>query len=179
MLSYPPTDSLYKFSAIAGLIVIGCSLYFPMKLSVELELETNEVSTSIAIAKAKNEHLSTKIAEVNEIIKNSILVHQGGYIKDLDKLQLNYSPDEVKLKLGELKEMLLETKIIAATTVGLYERSKILYSQTKELITLAIVTFGTGLCLTVLGFLFWYIKIQVPLDHQIALNNPEIDNGLH
>ena len=56
-LPIPPSDSLYKFTAIGGLILVVLSMYVPWKLEADLKIAMIDIEFEIDKAKLKGQSL--------------------------------------------------------------------------------------------------------------------------
>ncbi|PAK91743.1 hypothetical protein B8X02_11865 [Stenotrophomonas rhizophila] len=67
-----PTDNLYKFAALAGLLLIVLGLAYPSSKIFEIELYQNEIDTDIALAEARAEafrRLSDRLTERSPVTR--------------------------------------------------------------------------------------------------------------
>lgn len=74
----PPTDNLYKFFAIAGLILLVFSLYYPKKLVEEVSSEIIKLNASVDIAELSINKSITKQNKITiiEIDRDTKLLKQ-------------------------------------------------------------------------------------------------------
>ena len=67
-----PTDNLYKFAALAGLLLVVVGLAYPSSKVFEIELYQNEIDTDIALAEARAEafhRLSDRLTERSSVTR--------------------------------------------------------------------------------------------------------------
>ena len=88
MQTYPPTDSLYKFSAIVGIIILVLSVYAPFKILYNIKQETIELERRVSVAEIESEFLHRQIEESHEIIELSRTMMKKGYKPDLTKIDM-------------------------------------------------------------------------------------------
>ena len=143
-LPSPPTDSLYKFIAIFGLVLILFSVSYPPAKGFDLKV-------AAADAVALSEKLDVGMDNVES--KLSILERTKSPAK------------EDVAKVRELMTMTLLDRVDARRAKSLFmiqAEAAIFY------LYLGISTLITGTILTVLGFSLWYVRIQRHLDKAIA-----------
>ena len=75
-LPTPPTDNLYKFMAIAGLLVFAASIYFPFQFAFRIHDEVMQCEESMAVLQADVDYTIEKKREIDSIIHNTILRQQ-------------------------------------------------------------------------------------------------------
>jgi hypothetical protein len=106
-----PTDNLYKFMAIAGLLLFAATMYFPAMLQIQLDdqlIQNNESANALA---ADLEFTQIKIARTKQIVTNSIFQQEGKYTHSTDKLTLSYSESEIKQMVNEILELNHQNKL--------------------------------------------------------------------
>ena len=159
-----PTDNLYKFLAIAGLFVVGYSNYFFHKADVELSLNVYLEETKSSEYRIRSNGLSEHSENIRDLVENSIAVGNGTYTYNKDKLQLEYSNDEIKNLIRNLEESLIETKVLLSNTEKSLVRLKHLTAQLKLYGILRMIFTLIGVVLTYFGFKLWYDRVQKPQD---------------
>jgi hypothetical protein len=144
----PPTDNLYKFTALSGVVILGFSVFYPLS-----EMRTLAISQSDILSEqlSLNEDLKRTIKEINERKELVGLV-------PIEKLQSD---------LNEMKK-LLDKKRQEANLLKL-KKERLTVSQRFLEIYLALSVIGTivGLGLSCFGFFFWYKRVQIFQDMQI------------
>jgi hypothetical protein len=167
----PPTDNLYKFMAISGLLLLAASIYFPFSLQIKLNDQTLDNLESFNTANADLDYYGEKVNFLNEIITNSIQEQEGKSKDDKSKVTLVYSQSEVKQSYADLFDIEHQSKI---TLVKLHINSKRsdaleLYVTLLRYCQVAFSLFAS--CLAFLGFFLWYNRIQKHIDKQ--MRNPQ------
>jgi len=132
-----PTDNLYKFLAIAGLVILLFCAVYPIRLVGELQLKSAELDTKVQLltneANAYNQEVSTK----------------GGLSKpDYDKAQ-------IRMQTFAAKKIEL---------VGEIRKARILSNQLIFLLVFTSVGSIAGIWLSYFGFRLWYLRVQRPAD---------------
>lgn len=177
----PPTDNLYKFLALTGLVFIAVGLAIPavffrqtgMEYLAQLrgsqELEVQEEFT--------NQRLETlKHREQEAIGRRTILQ------KRLDGLNSTSNSAEVDKLEGLVKEANREIESIADSSKELslnlaLKRAQVNSEETvsvnqrrdsRVLLGIGAIAFLLGLLLSVLGFVLWYRRLQRFQDRETA-----------
>jgi hypothetical protein len=161
----PPTDNLYKFIAISGLMLIVFS-FVPNYISFKF--------TEQQIGYIGNQYKF--IVESDQLIKdiNKQVENQKQLIRDLEELpkktngennekllQVKKNLEEEAKKLGE-KQIAMNLKEAELKTAGEYIT---FYDLTiTRLVSLSVIIFLVGVFFVVVGFYFWYQKMQKPND---------------
>ena len=136
-----PTDSLYKFMALAGIVLIIFSYVIPYKNSEELDFLIIEVGEELEIIERKQKALDLEFSWFEKL-----------------------SPQEQMKVIKEISEYHIETGILLAKLKSKQEKCKLLFSKNKAWDKIFNLFFWIGLILSFSGFVFWYIFIQNPQD---------------
>ena len=83
-LPVPPSDSLYKFTAVGGLILIVLSLYVPWKMDLDLKIAALEIELENSNAELK--HMDMEV--LDEQIDDTLKVIDGATKNLGEKMQL-------------------------------------------------------------------------------------------
>ena len=135
-----PTDNLYKFLAVSGLVIFIFSQVLPVIRISEIRMKLVEVRTQSNILKVLSEELEEDIA----IWKN----------------KTSLTPEEK----DSFRKRLIEIRIKTAELRGRFEQVE---SLNRDLDYLMILFWGgllIGVGISVLGFLAWYFIVQKPND---------------
>jgi len=132
----PPTDNLYKFMALFGLIVYLGAAIGPAILVWYSQTALLEYQHQSAILNSKFHPLTQKVIELQ---KHSV------------------DPTPAKVSAGEQNDDLNTVKEAAEEKRRYLE---MLISQTNNALVFAKVFFVLGSTLTVAGFMLWYSKVQ-------------------
>lgn len=128
-----PTDNLYKFMALSGLLILILSIAYPTYRTLELEQQRQMIRGEIKILEGDVD-LLLKIALANTKVRH----------KTTDPDFLQAVQHKNTLARIEARGMQLD----------------LLESQIKQYKWLYWVGFFIGLLLTVWGFLLWYLRVQ-------------------
>lgn len=181
----PPSDSLYKFTAIGGLILVVLSLYLPWKLEADLHAAYLDMRLELAkhdvqaanVFQAAAENITGFDAEANELQKEieilkttksedfkAKLEHLREFINDKQ-----LGPKEVGKKLQQFILPLPEVEY----AVKKLELSSQLLNKLKYI---SQMTLGLGTIMTMYGFWNWYFKFQVHQDRIIKTQAEQLGN---
>ena len=146
-----PTDNLYKFLALGGLLLVVTSVLFPFYQQTELSLKKNEVEVAFEKLSLKVEALNSR----NKSLLDSEMNH-GPPPKDIDEKQ--------KIRDREYKEQKVE--------VEGKKRALIIFKEDLEFyLHYKIIGITVGGFLSLIGFILWYFLVQRPIDIKLrALN---------
>jgi hypothetical protein len=135
-----PTDNLYKFLALSGLVMLVLSFTFPRNMVDELELKAVESETNINL-----------LAFDVSVLKDDV---------DAAEKKPKLAEDGIQ-KLSE-RQRQLEVKTLQ---VG-GERAKlnVLVKQLRFAMSLSIIGSVLGFVLADIGFWLWYMRVQKPAD---------------
>jgi hypothetical protein len=163
-LPVPPTDNLYKFLAIAGLVGLILSCIFPTRWLFICEDEQNKTSEQVAVLLAEEDAASRKIDFVSNIISNSILAQKDQYQHSADKLEVTYSNDEIKAFDAELLDLSATLRVNRAHVKAAIERDSTLVKRVKMMMYWACIAYGLSTIVTTTGFVSWFFFVQIHLD---------------
>jgi hypothetical protein len=163
-----PTDNLYKFMALSGILLV-IAAFIPQHWYYNLQIEYQELDGEANILMLKNEKL---ILEGKKIVReHEKLTREGGILfkelakrttKELGEMTKEY--DKILLETAEKAEkranISYENKIAAERLLTL---KKILVLKRRRInlyMWIANINFSTGILLTIWGFGLWYFKLQ-------------------
>jgi hypothetical protein len=147
----PPTDSLYKFMAIFGLVALAWSLTFPAQKQAEYHVLELELDAELKT-----------VAEVSENLKaqyKAIVTKQG----TLDPNSAEWRDLEVEKRDKHIA--LLKASEPTAAKQG---RLGALQDNANKFSLLERAGYVVGIVLSMLGFALWYLRIQRHLDAKAA-----------
>lgn len=140
-----PTDNLYKFLALSGLLLAVISFAYPMNLIYEAREQLISQQTEFKVLKIELEsiHAQLEIADV----RGSLVTGEGRellekhYKNDIALIKVNGQAAKIELLANEIESW----KLWMAILVGL------------------------GVFFTVVGFILWYRVVQAPADKLLCL----------
>ena len=166
-----PTDSLYKFMAISGIILIIVPLVFMYNYYNKLLVETYNNSLEVDILEIEAKHLREDVLSLEEGvndfesrvgIKGNLIANENVLIK-IEASNLSEITKSIDTKNKELEIKLIKTK-------NRLEINSVLRNNTKILLFLGKIFGVLGSILTVAGFSLWYYKIQIYQDKILKEN---------
>ena len=175
----PPTDSLYKFCSIVGVVIYVISFYLPWKMLAVLEDRIAKFSFEIENKKADMEYQNQYIKHIEMIVGLTDNATISLFSDSTNsKLQINNKEaylknriidTENKIKnIGEYKLLLLDAirkNAISKAEIDLSGKEigriskRVTFMQWVNIIGMIL-----GILLSLYGFLNWYYKIQVYQD---------------
>jgi len=171
-----PTDSLYKFLAIAGLSLIVISLYLGYNLEMTHNAEAIKFNGDIAIFNKERDDLNSDLEFIKRKLKKLCAVckcncfDKNGDIQILPNFkgsgssELNEQRHEVDSLLINYydKQNQLVTKGLQIDTQKELIENSAKYRDTFMNIFMTLL--GAGTVMTLIGFGLWYKKIQIYQD---------------
>ncbi len=162
-----PTDNLYKFCAIAGLIILGFSVYYPSTLLSTITANSIDITTELDILDVENDFTKVRITKLRQL-KGDIIEHQQGrYKPNPATLRLTYSEQELKNLEDEIDRLGREQRTGTAKVKGKLQKNTHLIAEAKFIKYFIGVSFMVGLTFTIYGFFCWYTLVQRPLDEKL------------
>jgi len=161
----PPTDNLYKFIAITGLLFIFASFFYPTILNIKINERILESEKDIEIAKIESAKLEREAGE----IELKLNIEQ----KDVETFKENkniVSPKQLEAEVSDLEQLRKQTK--EATDIAAEQLKKNIEIEYNNKLTkfyndyfglasnIALSGEILGFVLMILGFGLWYQKVQ-------------------
>ena len=144
MIPSLPTDNLYKFIAMTGLVLVIFVIVYPSQKLVELTLKKIDAETDVSVISNEIKDVSEEIRRLESIAKKKGHV-AGTELEELSKRN-SEARDKNRRIEGELKKI------------------QVLEMQHKTLESITKPLFALGLLLMATGFLCWYVLVQRPTD---------------
>jgi len=190
----PPTDNLYKFCAIVGIILVVFNSYYNLEMKIETGNELtkligeqkklliksknheenliefkkilkNDLQNKSQLTEEVKHHI--KLAEQNKLSKEELIEISSKIDKSLNDKEFTKKIDSINKIIKKEGQALEFEKIEIETKHELISRQ-----ETRTEIYSTYMWFGiiTGLILSVFGFVNWW-KIQKEIDKQQIKNN--------
>ncbi|WP_075604100.1 hypothetical protein [Saccharicrinis aurantiacus] len=161
----PPTDNLYKFIAISGILIY----LFSGNLAVSQFVKYREV---------KNAYLRDSITFSNKIKQDSIQMIQYAFTLSKEdstsievakkKLETNFTDQsqEIHFNFQKLKaDIVMNKDLMLNAQEGVNDK----WHYTKKTTGLFVIALFFGSFLSLLGFYKWHIRIQIPYEKNMGL----------
>jgi hypothetical protein len=149
----PPTDSLYKFLAIAGLVMVMWGAAFPWNKAYETRLEGAQLRAEITAVGERAKQLQGQYYELT---------------KELQRLETSTTDDAKKHTLRVEKRDLFIKLLDAQHPIDFgLEKIEVIEEANKTYERIGWVSVSLGIILTLAGFFGWYYKIQQYLDRDM------------
>jgi len=149
----PPTDSLYKFIAIAGLAMLLWGASFPWIKAYEAELQSSELRAHIKSVSQKADQLRA----LYETIGLEIEQLRKSPSEDMKYQKLRTEQRDIAIKL-------IETQLPVDIGIG---RIEVIEKANMTFNIIGKVSVACGFIFILVGFLTWYFKVQRYLDRDI------------
>lgn len=147
-----PTDNLYKFIAISGLVLIVSVMFFA-------ETQVSSIEKLIINHKTQSKLLDIETSFLQE--KVASLKDEVTYIGESKSLNTpSEKVDAINRENEENSFELKQLKITRAKFEGEVAATEYLNNKLSRLWPTLLFYFGTGHVLAILGFALWYYKIQ-------------------
>lgn len=175
-----PTDNLYKFMALAGLVIVVLSIVLPASKISEIERLSVEIDSDILLLEAETQWYredSEKLA--NEWKKKQDIVERG--LNRVESLERGEQKSELDTLRAKNEKFMMEINDSYQTLMerGRQAQRKHLAIKGKimaknQLLGEAVfydrfMLFGSffGLIIASSGFVFWYARVQKIIDEEL------------
>jgi hypothetical protein len=181
----PPTDNLYKFVALTGVVAALAALLWPTTVFYNLRIREFEFAAHTAAARAEFEVWQgaeiNSNAQFQKNLESSLLLKQfmvehpaEGLPADVRELsrQEAIRIDREKRELVAAHDKIVEKAAAADRALGMLESKRqeigFLKWTATATATVAVVLFIAGVALAAVGFRLWYFRSQVHQDKILA-----------
>jgi hypothetical protein len=151
----PPTDSLYKFIAIAGVVMILWGSAFPWNKAYELKLQAVDLDGKIHSVSQKAEQLKLQYAKLNS-----------------ERKALDPKSEDFEVKKAAIKseKMSLYIQMLEAQHPTDIDEKKLKVMHEAQVVydRIGWASLIFGIVFVIFGFAAWYIKIQRHLDIEVS-----------
>ncbi len=154
----PPTDSLYKFIAIAGIVMVLWGAAFPWNKANEYGLQAVELRSAIKATGEKSRILQLQYDQ---------LTQKG---KTLTPQSQDYAAEKQAIENHKMK-LYLELLATQNPVDIKSEKLKVLEEAQITYRNIGWASLAAGILFTLVGFFLWYTKIQRHVDAQTANPN--------
>ncbi|MCG8016839.1 MAG: hypothetical protein JAY97_11535 [Candidatus Thiodiazotropha sp. 'RUGA'] len=169
MIPNLPTDNLYKFIALSGLIVMLFSIYILETKTSDLEDKVYATEIEQAQLTIEIKALQKKTVELNEIVNNTINEHNECSSQAIDQMVVRYSDAEIKKMINDTEDATLQINLKVAEKKITLKRQTQLINQLRDLLFLGRIYIWFGFLVSIFGFTLWYYRVQRPLDTKLRM----------
>jgi hypothetical protein len=174
-LIQPPTDNLYKFLAISGLLLIGFAVVFPFTKLMDLKRMTVELSGEVSKLKVESQLISKELDRQEKESKALLdlfeeKTEQKSFWKQ-DKQYVTFVVEEIRRQREKASEVGDKNDLVLIKLEEIKTKDALLNElrrQMKILMIAANIVMFLGFCAAILGFKLWFEKIQRPQDIMTA-----------
>lgn len=177
-----PTDNLYKFMALSGLLVLILSAYYPLHLHREWENQNIDLQKELSISHQQVKVLDDSINQVTSQIKAfdpNFGITQGDKVKSFEQAKILVLRGEKKY--NSLKKLILTYEIlerkkekIIITNNAKINKQNLLIESLNEFDPFQLVLIVIGVVLTMTGFFLWYHRSQKINDEILNAQHSEV-----
>jgi len=169
-----PTDNLYKFMSLSGLIIaFGPAIYW-LTLTIDFKYELIDESMKLNTAKLKIDRLSNKqddlramINDIDKLIEKETLSPDQPHETLKSMMDKNKNIQKFDTEINEaIEAQELENIQLTATR----KKVKTLQEDIFILYLVSMTCFAFGIHLSNKGFRLWHKRVQQPID-QVLKNN--------
>lgn len=179
----PPSDNLYKFTAIGGLILAVLSLYVPQQLSTQHRLSTIEVNSELEKINKDGQVLEQEFEGHMDNVNSMVQQAEKAREWEADRLKRGerFSQEAITERDKAIDLLISRLEYVDRETTRLLDRQRenryqlhnttsgkekltYLKLQLDKLFWTSVGTFFLGIIMMVYGFWNWYFKFQVYQD---------------
>jgi hypothetical protein len=173
-----PTDNLYKFCAVSGVVLLLFGATFPVQKLFETQDNLDRVETEIAILKAQTsafqEEAQRLKSDAVSLQKDIAAAEANPRNADVEALRARNATANTSLSAAS-KEV-HQLRIMSIREKGNVDHVKHLVYRVWLYITAAAAFMFGGLSLARFGFLHWYYRVQKPSD-EILQHQSSVSSG--
>ena len=171
-----PTDNLYKFVAIAGIVILSLAIIFPVRFAHDANLQSFAVSREIAVTNAEYEFWESQRLLLDDRRKKYDKLMEG--LNDFDKVPaekrtedqkrafdeymkiINSEQQAISQKMEEHHRNSLEVDKKRNTTDIMVDEANYLATSARWLLVFGIAGAVAGLIVASVGFYLWWQCVQ-------------------
>jgi hypothetical protein len=172
-----PTDNLYKFMALVGVIVLLSSFVFPSYHMFEIERQQVIARAEFEVLKAKNDLLNSESAELDlerEHLKLDMERAKKGKASQESSKEIESRSQNLRDRYAEIRAKRHDILANSALIGGKLEEIERLLKWMGHYIVAMAVGGLVGVLLISSGFRLWYDRVQV---YQDALLRKQVNEN--
>jgi hypothetical protein len=155
-----PVDSIYKFSAFAGLATILFCLYTYSSLVETIQEKGLKVQLELKKTEIEIRFIQTKVKKIDGLVKAMTKGTTASDILKEGKTPIGFTTGEFKTMVSEFGQLLHDEDIQSVELGILIQELGALESRRRSYFAIASVAIISGFALSLWGFVFWHIRIQ-------------------
>ena len=155
MFPIPPTDNLYKFLAITGLLIIFAPLVLYWSLELEYLQKNFEVKPTMLALEIEGRKLELETAK---ILAESERAELSKDAAKQERLRIGYKDSLERFDAHRVK---------VAEMTAKHDLLVVLADRLRLILNVAKFAIGFGAACTLAGFGLWYTKVQVHQDRAL------------
>lgn len=174
LIPNPPTDNLYKFVAVAGLIVFILGLMFPISEAIKagrkvipLETEVSVIEQSWLLMRERVDWLREDVAtlekEVEELESEASPERKAARAEEIKRASA-----ELRQRHRSLREAIAEMDSEKCRCSGKLQEAGHELQLVRLFFRIGLLEAVAGAILAVLGFWLWYVRVQHPQDRALS-----------
>lgn len=174
-----PTDNLYKFMALTGIVLVLLS-FIPFYYAHKLKVKTIQLNSEIEILRQQREWLTKDVNDLEAASEKLIQrydkydEHAGrkdasDHVSELTgiKTRIDKKAEEVLKEVSKVQELNRQRFVSEAQQRAKHKELNYLLIIMRVGTFLSIFLFVGGSIFAYKGFLLWYSRLQIPLDRII------------
>ena len=166
----PPSDNLYKFTAISGVILFVLSLYVPVERYTELNNSMSDLNTKRGQLLLERGHVGEDLQELEkraqlylqkmEEIQADLDAKKAQYNRDYDIPQILSEWTAIERDLRKIKSKIRENDLLWEQSKSTSEKLEGTKFHVETLVQVSHVTYWVGFAVAIWGFGCWYFRFQ-------------------
>lgn len=149
-----PVDSIYKFSAFAGLTIILFCLYTFNSLVETIQDKTLKVQLDLKRTEAELFFIQFQLKKINQVVKSMTNGISASDILKEGKIPVEVTKDELKTMLREFEQSFHDESVKTAELGVFVEELSKLERRRLSYIEIASAAIAVGFAMSLLGFVF-------------------------
>jgi ATP-dependent Zn protease len=151
----PPTDSLYKFIAISGIVMLLWGAAFPWNKAHELKLQSVDLAGTIESVSQRSQQLQIKYDKLNSKLK-ALTSSAKDFVTKKEAIKAQKAMLYIQMLEDQLPANIDEKKL------------RVMVEAQNEYNNIGWASISVGFIFVFIGFWSWYFKIQRHLDRRMT-----------
>ena len=167
-LPYPPTDNLYKFMAIAGVLIFLLS-WWPIYLFYGIGQQSIALRSEVDVMEIETQYVEMFVEGVRTELSLERLPGDDTAPGETGSQQRERPADRVERRRTLTEEALARNRDLQIKTRQLSAKLESLDHLQRAhavLRVLSLIGISVSIALAYVGFKFWYTRVQKHLDHE-------------